>query len=118
MNLKIKFKFLKKHIIVNFNMGVAQFLTNTFLFGSAIFGIALNRRNFLTVLMCIELILLSINLNFALFSSYLDDFYGQIFFLFILAVAAAESAIGLAVIIVYYKFKKSIAVHQKQILRF
>lgn len=99
-------------------MIVITFFTNVFLFNAAILGIALNRRNFLIILMCIELILLSINLNFALFSSYLDDFYGQLFFLFILTIAAAESAIGLALIIIYYKLKKNILIDQKQILRF
>jgi NADH-quinone oxidoreductase subunit K len=71
-------------------------------------GIVLNRKNILITIMSIELLLLSINLNFAAFSIYLDDIVGQIFVLFILTIAAAESAIGLAIITVLYKLKNSI----------
>lgn len=62
--------------------------------------------------MCIELVLLSINLNFILFSVYLDDFYGQIFSLFVLTIAAAESAIGLAILILYYRLRGKISINQ------
>jgi NADH-quinone oxidoreductase subunit K len=62
--------------------------------------------------MCIELILLSVNLNFIVFSVYLDDFYGQIFSLFVLTVAAAESAIGLAILILYYRIRGKITIDQ------
>jgi len=71
-------------------------------------GIILNRKNILITLMSIELLLLAVNLNFAAFSIYLDDIVGQIFVLFILTIAAAESAIGLAIITVFYKLKNSI----------
>ena len=71
-------------------------------------GIVLNRKNILITIMSVELLLLSINLNFAAFSIYLDDIVGQIFVLFILTIAAAESAIGLAIITVLYKLKNSI----------
>jgi len=71
-------------------------------------GIVLNRKNILIIIMSIELLLLSINLNFAAFSIYLDDVIGQIFVLFILTIAATESAIGLAVITVFYRLKNSI----------
>jgi NADH-quinone oxidoreductase subunit K len=71
-------------------------------------GIILNRKNILIVIMSIELLLLSINLNFATFSIYLDDIVGQIFVLFILTIAATESAIGLAVITIFYRLKNSI----------
>ena len=71
-------------------------------------GIVLNRKNILVTIMSIELLLLAVNLNFAAFSIYLDDIVGQIFVLFILTVAAAESAIGLAIITVLYKLKNSI----------
>jgi NADH-quinone oxidoreductase subunit K len=67
--------------------------------------------------MCIELLLLSINLNFIVFSAYLDDIYGQIFALFILTIAAAESAIGLAIIIIYYRIRGSISIQQQPTLR-
>jgi NADH-quinone oxidoreductase subunit K len=71
-------------------------------------GIVLNRKNILIIIMSIELLLLSINLNFAIFSIYLDDIIGQIFVIFILTVAAAESAIGLAIITSFYRLKSSI----------
>jgi len=71
-------------------------------------GIVLNRKNILIIIMSIELLLLAINLNFASFSIYLDDIIGQIFVLFILTIAAAESAIGLAIITIFYKLKNSI----------
>ena len=73
-------------------------------------GIVLNRKNVLIILMSIELILLAINLNFIIFSSYLDDISGQLFALFILTVAASESAIGLALLIIYYKVRGTIVI--------
>jgi NADH-quinone oxidoreductase subunit K len=77
-------------------------------FSIGLIGIILNRKNILLVIMSIELLLLSVNLNFASFSVYLDDITGQIFILFILAIAAAESASGIAVITAFYKLKSSI----------
>jgi NADH-quinone oxidoreductase subunit K len=71
-------------------------------------GIVLNRKNILIIIMSIELLLLAVNLNFAAFSVYLDDVVGQIFVLFILAIAATESAVGLAIITVFYRLKNSI----------
>lgn len=71
-------------------------------------GIVLNRKNILIIIMSIELLLLAVNLNFAAFSIYLDDMIGQIFILFVLTIAATESAIGLAVITVFYRLKNSI----------
>ena len=71
-------------------------------------GIVLNRKNILIIIMSIELLLLAVNLNFAAFSIYLDDIIGQIFVLFILTIAATESAIGLAIITVFFKLKNSI----------
>ena len=86
------------------------FLTvSTFLFLIGLSGIILNRRNIIIVLMSIELILLAVNLNFIVYSVYLDDLMGQVFALFILTVAAAESAIGLAILVVYYRVRGSIA---------
>lgn len=73
-----------------------------------LFGVILNRKNILTILMSIELLLLGINLNFAALSIYLDDIIGHIFVIFILTIAAAESAIGLAIITIFYKLKNSI----------
>ena len=71
-------------------------------------GIVLNRKNILVIIMSIELLLLAVNLNFAALSIYLDDIIGQIFIFFILTIAATESAIGLAVITVFYRLKNSI----------
>ena len=84
---------------------VLQLVTNIFLFFIGVFRIVLNSQNILILLMCLELTLLSANLNFILFSVYLDDFYGQLFSLFILTIAASESAIGLAILIVYYRVR-------------
>ena len=80
------------------------------LFVIGIFGIFLNRKNVIVILMSIELILLSVNINFVAFSSYLGDLTGQVFALLILTVAAAEAAIGLAILVVYYRNRGSIAV--------
>lgn len=73
-------------------------------------GIILNKKNIIIVLMSIELMLLAVNLNLIIFSVYLDDLLGQIFSLFILTVAAAESAIGLAILVIYYRVCGSISI--------
>ena len=83
-------------------------IVTSIVFFIGLLGIVLNRKNVLIIIMSIELLLLSVNLNFAAFSIYLDDIIGQIFVLFILTVAAAESAIGLAIITVFYRLKNSI----------
>jgi len=83
-------------------------IISTLIFLSGILGLVLNKRNLLIILMSIELMLLGINLNFIFFSIHLDDLMGQIFALYILTVAAAESAIGLAIFTVYYKDKQTI----------
>lgn len=93
-------------------MFLLQLITNILLFISGIFGILSNRTNILIILMSIEIILLSSNLNFVVLSIYLDDFTGQIFSLFVLTVAAAESAIGLAVLILYYRIRNRILINE------
>ena len=80
------------------------------LFAISVVGIFLNRKNLIVLLMAIELMLLAVNMNFVAFSHYLDDLSGQIFVFFILTVAAAESAIGLAILIVLFRNLKSIHV--------
>lgn len=80
------------------------------LFTIGVCGIFLNRKNVITILMSIELMLLSVNINFIAFSSYLQDLVGQIFTLFILTVAAAEAAIGLAILVVFFRNRGSIEV--------
>ena len=91
-------------------MYLIQFITNFVLFSLGTLGILFNRRNVLVIIMCIELILLSVNLNFIIASTYIDDFIGQIFSLIILTVAAAESAIGLAIIILFFRVKGNISI--------
>ena len=80
------------------------------LFTMGIFGIFLNRKNVIIILMCIELMLLAVNINFVAFSSFLGDLTGQVFTMFILTVAAAEAAIGLAILVIFFRNKGSIAV--------
>jgi NADH-quinone oxidoreductase subunit K len=82
----------------------------TLLFLTGVLGLVLNRKNILIIIMSIELMLLAINLNFIIFSIYLDDILGQMFVLFILTVAATESAIGLAILVVYYRVRGTIVV--------
>ena len=98
-------------------MFLLQLSVNFFLFILSILSIIFNRRNILITLICIELMLLSVNLNLIIFSVYLDDMYGQIFSIFILTVAAAESSIGLAVIILYYRVRGNISLEQKPVLK-
>lgn len=81
------------------------------LFLIGVIGIFLIKKNIIIVLMSIELMLLSINMNFIIFSIYLDDIIGQIFALFVLTVAAAESAIGLAILVVYYRIKGLVSIN-------
>ena len=90
---------------INYILSIAIIL---FLIG--VLGLVLNRKNILITLMSIELMLLAINLNFVIFSIYLDDIIGYVFVLFILTIAAAESAIGLAILTVYYRLKNNIRI--------
>jgi NADH-quinone oxidoreductase subunit K len=92
-------------------ISLAQFLiVAAILFTLGVAGVILNRKNIIVVLMSVELILLSVNLNLVAFSAFLGDLTGQIFALFILTVAAAEAAIGLAILVAYYRNRGSIAV--------
>ena len=84
----------------------------TVLFFIGVLGLVLNRKNILITIMSLELILLSVNLNFVIFSVYLDDVVGQVFVLFVLTIAATESVIGLALLTVYYKLKNTIQVEK------
>ena len=87
------------------------------LFVLGVFGIFINRKNVITILMSIELILLSVSINLVAFSAYSADLSGQIFSLFILTVAAAEAAIGLAILVVYYRNRGSIAVEDINVMK-
>jgi NADH-quinone oxidoreductase subunit K len=92
-------------------IGLSHYLTlGAILFTLGFFGIFLNRRNVIVILMSIELMLLAVNINLVAFSMALGDLVGQIFTLFVLTVAAAEAAIGLAILVVYFRNRGSIAV--------
>jgi NADH-quinone oxidoreductase subunit K len=87
------------------------------LFTIGVFGIFLNRKNVIVILMAIELLLLAVTINLVAFSAFLDDLVGQVFALVVLTVAAAESAIGLAIIVVYFRNRGSIAVEDINLLK-
>ena len=87
------------------------------LFTLGIFGIFLNRKNVIVILMSIELILLAVNINFVAFSAALGDLVGQVFALFVLTVAAAEAAIGLAILVVFFRNRGSIAVEDVNMMK-
>ena len=94
-------------------IGLGHYLTlAAIIFTIGIIGIFLNRKNVIIILMSIELILLAVNINLVSFSLYLQNLVGQVFTMFILTVAAAEAAVGLAIIVIYYKNRGSINVEQ------
>ena len=99
-------------------IGIGHYLTlGAVIFTIGIAGIFLNRKNIIIILMSIELILLSVNINFVSFSYFLGDLTGQIFSLFILTVAAAEAAIGLAILVCFFRNKGSIAVDDANVMK-
>ena len=87
------------------------------LFTIGVFGIFVNRKNVILLLMCIELMLLAVNLNLVAFSSHLGDLVGQVFALFILTVAAAEAAVGLAILVVFFRNRGDIAVEGANLMK-
>ena len=99
-------------------IGLSNYLTvAAILFTIGVLGIFLNRKNIIIILMSIELILLAVNLNFVAFSSYLGDLVGQVFALFVLTVAAAEAAIGLAILVIYFRNRGTIAVEDVNVMK-
>ncbi len=99
-------------------IGLAHFLTvAAILFTLGIFGIFLNRKNVIVILMSVELMLLAVNINLVAFSTHLQDLAGQVFALFILTVAAAEAAIGLAILVVYFRNRGTIAVEDINMMK-
>ena len=99
-------------------IGLSHYLTvAAILFSLGIFGIFLNRKNVIIILMSIELMLLAVNINLVAFSMELNDLVGQIFALFVLTVAAAEAAIGLAILVVYFRNRGSIAVEDINLMK-
>ena len=104
--------------ITEMEIGLAHYLTvGAILLVLGVFGIFLNRKNVIVILMSIELILLSVNLNFVAFSAWLNDLTGQVFAMFVLTVAAAEAAIGLAILVVYFRNRGSIAVEDINLMK-
>ncbi len=87
------------------------------LFTTGVFGIFLNRKNVIIIMMSIELILLAVNINFVAFSAYLNELSGQIFAMFVLTVAAGEAAIGLAIVVVYFRNRGSIEVDDINLMK-
>jgi NADH-quinone oxidoreductase subunit K len=99
-------------------IGLAHYLTvAAILFTLGIFGIFLNRKNVIIILMSVELMLLAVNINLVTFSSFLNDLVGQVFAMFVLTVAAAEAAIGLAILVVYFRNRGSIAVEDINMMK-
>jgi|TARA_B110000444_G_scaffold41203_1_gene37169 NADH-quinone oxidoreductase subunit K len=101
-----------------FEIGLSHYLVlAAIIFTLGIMGIFINRKNVIIILMSIELMLLAVNINFIAFSAFLGDISGQIFSLFILTVAAGEAAIGLAILVVYFRNRRSIAVDDISTMR-
>ncbi len=99
-------------------VGLSHYLTvAAVLFTLGVFGIFLNRKNVIVILMSIELILLAVNINMVAFSTHMNDIVGQVFALLILTVAAAEAAIGLAILVVFFRNRGSIAVEDVNMMR-
>jgi|SRR6185312_14433846 NADH-quinone oxidoreductase subunit K len=99
-------------------VGLGQYLTvAAILFTLGVFGIFLNRRNVIIILMSIELILLSVNINLVAFSAFSGDLVGQVFALLVLTVAAAEAAIGLAILVVFFRNRGTIAVEDINMMK-
>jgi NADH-quinone oxidoreductase subunit K len=103
---------------IGLEIGLAHYLVvAAMLFTIGVFGIFINRKNVIIILMCVELILLAVNINFVAFSTHMGDIAGQIFAMFILTVAAAEAAIGLAILVVYFRNRGSIAVEDIDLMK-
>ncbi len=99
-------------------IGLAHYLTvAAILFTLGIFGIFLNRKNVIIILMSVELMLLAVNINFVAFSAFLNDLVGQVFAMFVLTVAAAEAAIGLAILVVYFRNRGTIEVEDINLMK-
>jgi NADH-quinone oxidoreductase subunit K len=99
-------------------IGLSHYLTvAAILFTLGVFGVFINRKNVIVILMSVELILLAVNINLVAFSAFLGDLIGQIFALFVLTVAAAEASIGLAILVVFYRNRGSIAVEDVNLMK-
>ncbi|AWB20971.1 NADH-quinone oxidoreductase subunit K [Methylobacterium indicum] len=99
-------------------IGLSHYLTvAAILFTLGVLGIFINRKNIIVILMSVELILLAVNINLVAFSTHLGDIVGQVFALFVLTVAAAEAAIGLAILVVFFRNRGSIAVEDVNMMK-
>ncbi len=99
-------------------IGLAHYLTvAAILFTLGVFGIFLNRKNVIVILMSVELMLLAVNINLVAFSAHLNDLVGQVFAMFVLTVAAAEAAVGLAILVVYFRNRGTIAVEDINMMK-
>jgi len=99
-------------------IGIEHYVVvSSILFVLGVLGIFLNRKNVIVILMAIELILLAVNINLVAFSAFLHDMTGQVFAMFVLTVAAAEAAIGLAILVVYFRNRGSIAVEDVNLMK-
>ena len=99
-------------------IGLTEYLTvAAILFTIGVLGIFLNRKNIIIILMSVELILLAVNINFVAFSAYLGDLVGQVFALFVLTVAAAEAAVGLAILVTFFRNRGDIAVDDASMMK-
>ncbi len=100
------------------NIGIIHFLIlSATLFCIGLCGISLNRRNVILLLMSLELMLLAVNINFVFFSAYLSDLVGQVFAMFVLTLAGAEAAIGLAILVIYHKNKGNIEITSASVMK-
>jgi NADH-quinone oxidoreductase subunit K len=100
------------------DLGLGHFLAvGAALFTIGVFGIFVNRKNVIILLMCIELVLLAVNINLVAFSAYVGNIEGQIFAMFVLTVAAAEAAIGLAILVTYFRNRGDIAVEDLNLMK-
>jgi NADH-quinone oxidoreductase subunit K len=99
-------------------IGLSHYLTvAAILFTIGVFGIFINRKNIIVILMSVELLLLAVNINLVAFSSFLGDLVGQVYALFVLTVAAAEASIGLAILVAFYRNRGSIAVEDVNMMK-
>tara|TARA_B110000091_G_scaffold100549_1_gene109444 strand:+ start:703 stop:1062 length:360 start_codon:yes stop_codon:yes gene_type:complete len=118
MNIQNIIDYITQLISINYNLNVTNYITLSFiLFIIGVLGIIINRKNIIILLMSIELMLLSINFLLITVSTLLDNIHGQVFALYILVVAAAESAIGLSILIAYYRVRGTISVKFTNLLK-
>ena len=101
-----------------FEIGLSHYLTlSAILFTLGVFGIFLNRKNVIIIMMSIELILLAVNINFVAYARHLDNLVGQVFVVFVIAVAAAEAAVGLGILLAFFRNKETVNIDEMNVMR-